>query len=81
VGATVSPLKYKLNVDSLEHVAATRLQLNEIGRCDLELSAPVAFDPYRSNRDTGAFILIDRITNETVGAGLIEFALRCSTPA
>jgi bifunctional enzyme CysN/CysC len=59
-------------------VAATHLELNEIGRCDLELSAPVAFDPYRSNRDTGAFILIDRITNETVGAGLIEFALRRS---
>jgi len=78
VGATVSPLKYKLNVDSLEHIAATHLELNEIGRCDLELSTPVAFDPYRSNRDTGAFILIDRITNETVGAGLIEFALRRS---
>jgi bifunctional enzyme CysN/CysC len=78
VTATVSPLKYKLNVDSLEHVAATTLELNEIGRCDLELSAPVAFDPYRENRDTGAFILIDRITNETVGAGLIEFSLRRS---
>jgi bifunctional enzyme CysN/CysC len=78
VTATVSPLKYKLNVDSLEHVAATKLELNEIGRCDLELSSPVAFDPYRENRDTGAFILIDRITNETVGAGLIEFALRRS---
>jgi bifunctional enzyme CysN/CysC len=78
VTATVSPLKYKLNVDSLEHVAATKLELNEIGRCDLELSSPVAFDPYRENRDTGAFILIDRISNETVGAGLIEFALRRS---
>jgi bifunctional enzyme CysN/CysC len=76
VAATVSPLRYKLNVDSLEHVAATRLQLDEIGRCDLELSAPVAFDPYRTNRDTGAFRLVDRITNEAVGAGLIEFALR-----
>ena len=54
VAATVAPLKYKLNVDSLEHVAATRLELNEIGRCDLELSTPVAFDPYRDNRDTGA---------------------------
>jgi bifunctional enzyme CysN/CysC len=78
VTATVAPLKYKLNVDSLEHVAATKLELNEIGVCDLELSAPVAFDPYRENRDTGAFILIDRITNDTVGAGLIEFALRRS---
>jgi bifunctional enzyme CysN/CysC len=74
--ATVAPLKYKLNVDSLEHVAANKLELNEIGVCDLELSAPVAFDPYRENRDTGAFILIDRITNDTVGAGMIEFALR-----
>jgi bifunctional enzyme CysN/CysC len=76
VTATVAPLKYKLNVDSLEHVAANKLELNEIGVCDLELSAPVAFDAYDENRDTGAFILIDRITNETVGAGMIEFALR-----
>jgi bifunctional enzyme CysN/CysC len=74
--ATVSPLKYKLNVDSLEHVAATKLELNEIGVCDLELSQPVAFDHYEENRDTGSFILIDRITNDTVGAGLIQFALR-----
>jgi bifunctional enzyme CysN/CysC len=78
VTATVSPLKYKLNVDSLEHVAATALELNEIGVCDLELNQPVAFDPYEQNRDTGGFILIDRITNETVGAGLIKFALRRS---
>jgi bifunctional enzyme CysN/CysC len=76
--ATVSPLKYKLNVDSLEHVAANKLELNEIGVCDLELSAPVAFDHYAENRDTGSFILIDRITNDTVGAGLIQFALRRS---
>jgi bifunctional enzyme CysN/CysC len=78
VTATVAPLKYKLNVDSLEHVAATKLELNEIGVCDLELSQPVAFDHYDANRDTGSFILIDRITNETVGAGLIQFALRRS---
>ncbi len=76
--ATVAPLKYKLNVDSLEHVAANKLELNEIGVCDLELSQPVAFDHYEENRDTGSFILIDRITNDTVGAGLIEFALRRS---
>ncbi len=78
VTATVAPLKYKLNVDSLEHVAATKLELNEIGVCDLELSQPVAFDHYAENRDTGSFILIDRITNDTVGAGLIQFALRRS---
>jgi bifunctional enzyme CysN/CysC len=74
--ATIAPLKYKLNVNSLEHVAATKLELNEIGIVDLELDRPVAFDPYDENRDTGGFILIDRITNETVGAGMIRFALR-----
>jgi len=78
VTATVAPLKYKVNIESLEHVAATTLELNEIGVCDLELSQPVAFDPYDQNRDTGGFILIDRITNNTVGAGMILFALRRS---
>ncbi len=77
-GATIAPVKYKLNLDSLEHVAATRLDLNEIGVCAIELSEPIAFDPYTDNRDTGGFILIDRITNQTVGAGLLRFALRRS---
>jgi bifunctional enzyme CysN/CysC len=77
-GATIAPVKYKLNLDSLEHVAATRLDLNEIGVCGIELSEPIAFDPYTDNRDTGGFILIDRITNQTVGAGLLRFALRRS---
>jgi bifunctional enzyme CysN/CysC len=76
--ATVAPLKYKLGIDTLEHVAATKLELNEIGVCDLELSARVPFDPYRASRDTGAFVLIDRLTLETVGAGMIRFALRRS---
>ena len=74
----MAPLKYKLNVDSLERVAATKLELNEIGVGDLKLSHPIAFDPYRENRDTGGFILIDRLTNNTVGTGLIHFALRRS---
>ena len=78
VTATIAPLKYKLHIEPLEHVAATKLELNEIGVCDLECSQPIAFDPYRENRDTGGFILIDRITNNTVGAGLIHFALRRS---
>jgi bifunctional enzyme CysN/CysC len=77
-GATIAPVKYKLNLDSLEHVAATRLDLNEIGVCAIELSEPIAFDPYTDNRDTGGFILVDRITNQTVGAGLLRFALRRS---
>ena len=76
--ATIAPLKYKLNVESREHLAATKLELNEIGVCDLELDRPVAFDPYDENRETGAFILIDRITNDTVGAGMLRFALRRS---
>jgi bifunctional enzyme CysN/CysC len=76
--ATVAPLKYKLGIDTLEHVAATQLELNEIGVCDLELSTRIPFDPYRVSRDTGAFVLIDRMTLETVGAGMIRFALRRS---
>ena len=76
--ATVAPLKYKIVVDSVEHVAATRLQLNEIGVCALELDRPITFEPYQQSRDGGGFILVDRITNDTVGAGMIHFALRRS---
>ncbi|HZU61520.1 MAG TPA: sulfate adenylyltransferase subunit CysN [Solirubrobacteraceae bacterium] len=78
VPATINPLKHKLNVDTMAPMAATKLELNEIGVCDLELSKPIAFDPYVENRDTGGFILIDRITNNTVGAGMIRRALRRS---
>jgi len=78
VNATIAPLKHRLNIESLERVAATKLMLNEIGVCDIECSQQIAFDPYPENRDTGGFILIDRITNNTVGAGLIHFALRRS---
>jgi len=76
--ATITPLKYKIDITSLEHHAATKLELNEIGVCAIELDRTIAFDPYEENRDTGGFILIDRITNETVGAGLLRFALRRS---
>jgi bifunctional enzyme CysN/CysC len=78
VTATVAPLKYKVNVNTLEHVAARQLDLNEIGVCDLELNRAIVFEPYSVNRDLGGFILIDRLTNETVGAGLLHFALRRS---
>jgi bifunctional enzyme CysN/CysC len=78
VSATVAPLKYRVNVDTLEHLAAKKLELNDIGVCALELSRPVVFEPYTENRDLGGFILIDRITNATVGAGLLHFALRRS---
>jgi bifunctional enzyme CysN/CysC len=76
VTASVMPLKYKINVNTLEHVPGTSLELNEIGVVDLELNRPIAFDPYARNRDTGGFILIDRLSNNTVGAGMIGFALR-----
>jgi bifunctional enzyme CysN/CysC len=78
VTATVAPLKYKINVNTLEHVAARKLALNEIGVCGIEVSQPVVFEPYRENRDLGGFILIDRLSNTTVGAGLLHFALRRS---
>jgi len=78
VSATVTPLKHKINVNTLEHTAAERLELNDIGVCELELDQAIAFEPYAENRALGGFILIDRITNGTVGAGLIRFALRRS---
>ncbi|MGE0861968.1 MAG: sulfate adenylyltransferase subunit CysN [Gammaproteobacteria bacterium] len=78
VTATVAPVKHKLNIETMEHVAAEQLQLNEIGVVELELDRPIAFDPYRENRDTGGFILIDRLSNNTVGAGMIHFALHRS---
>jgi bifunctional enzyme CysN/CysC len=76
VSATVTELKHKINVNTLEHLAAKQLELNEIAVCNISLDQPVAFDPYTENHDTGGFILIDRITNGTVGAGMIRFALR-----
>ena len=76
VGATLAQPKYKVNVNSLEHVAAKTLELNEIGVCNINLDRPVPFDPYEMNRDMGGFILIDRFTNATVAAGLLHFALR-----
>ena len=79
VPAQVSALKYKINVNTLEKLAGKTLQLNEIGVCNLSLGKAVSFDPYQENRATGSFILIDRLTNATVGAGMINFALRRAT--
>jgi len=76
VTATVMPLKYRLDPDTLERVAATRLAANEIGVCQLELDSPVVFEPYEVSRDLGGFILVDRTSFETVGAGMLRFALR-----
>jgi bifunctional enzyme CysN/CysC len=76
--ATVAPLKYRVNVNTLDRMAATTLELNEIGVCGLELASPIVFEPYEANRELGAFILIDRVTHETAGAGMLHFALRRS---
>jgi len=76
VSAQVTDIKHKANVNTLEQLAAKTLELNDIAVCNIALDRSIAFDPYTENRDTGGFILIDRMTNATVGAGLIRFALR-----
>ncbi len=74
--ATITGIKHKTDVNSLEKLAAAHLELNEIGTVTIATDKPVAFDPYASNRLTGSFILIDRISNATLGAGVIDFGLR-----
>ena len=76
VGVTITDIKYKLDINQGTHLAADTLELNDIGMVTLYTSHPVAFDAYRQCKTLGAFILIDRMTNETVGAGMINFALR-----
>jgi len=76
VQATVTALKHKVSINTLEHSAARTLQLNEIGLCNISLDKPIAFEPYAENRSLGSFILIDRVTNQTIGMGVIEFELR-----
>jgi bifunctional enzyme CysN/CysC len=76
VGARVTRIDERVDVNTLQTLPAQALALNEIGHCRLELDAPVAFDPYRDNRDTGGFIVIDRLSNGTVGAGMLRHALR-----
>src|SRR5258706_10323822 len=78
VTATVAPIKYRVNVNTMEHLAAKKLDLNDIGVCGLEVNSAIAFEPYRDSRVLVGFILIDRLTNHTVGAWLLHFALRRS---
>jgi bifunctional enzyme CysN/CysC len=78
VSASISDIKYQVNVNTMEHIAAKQLELNAIGIATINLDQPIAYDAYTDNQDTGGFILIDRLTNSTVGAGLINFALRRS---
>ncbi|MAO90936.1 MAG: adenylyl-sulfate kinase [Rhodospirillaceae bacterium] len=79
VGAAITELKHKINVNTLEHNAAKTLDLNEVALCNLALDQAITYDPYTDNPQTGAFILIDRYTNATVGAGMISFGLRRAT--
>ena len=79
VPAQVTQLKHKVDVNTLESFAARTLHLNEVGYCNLSTTTPIVFDAYANNSDTGAFIIVDRVTNSTVGAGMIEFGLRRAT--
>lgn len=76
VVASVSEIKYRVDVNTQERLAAKRLELNEVGYCNLALDQPVAFVPYARNRTLGGFILIDRHSHATVAAGTLDFALR-----
>jgi len=79
VPARITTLKHKVDINTLEHIAAKTLSLNEIGVCNLSTAVPVSLDPYADNRTTGSFILVDRFTNATAGAGMITFGLRRAT--
>jgi bifunctional enzyme CysN/CysC len=74
--ATMMPIRHRINVNTLEKLAAETLELNDIGVCELQVDRPVVFEPYADSRTLGGFILIDRMTFNTVGAGLLSFALR-----
>ncbi|WP_313320598.1 sulfate adenylyltransferase subunit CysN [Stenotrophomonas sp.] len=76
VAANITEIKHRVDVNTQERLAAKRLELNEVGYCNLSLDEPVAFAPYAQNRALGGFILIDRQTNATVAAGTLDFALR-----
>jgi bifunctional enzyme CysN/CysC len=74
VSGSIALIHHRIDVNTLEHHDANELKLNEIGSCTVAVNAPVVFDPYKKNRGTGSFIIIDRLTNGTVGAGMISGA-------
>jgi bifunctional enzyme CysN/CysC len=78
VGFTADPPKYRIEIDSRRRAPAKVLRLNEIGVANVHFDAPVPFESYRASRDLGSFVVLDRLTNATVGAGMIDFALRRS---
>lgn len=74
--AQITDLKYEINVNTAEHIPASKMALNEIAVCNFSTAHAIAFDPYAENHATGSFILVDRISNSTVAAGMIDFGLR-----
>ena len=76
VAGSITRIKHRIDVNNFERLAAAELGMNELACCNISLAAPVAFDPYTANRRTGGFIVIDRMTNATVGAGMVRFGLR-----
>jgi bifunctional enzyme CysN/CysC len=79
VSAQIQAPKYQVNVNTMEHLAAKTLDLNAIGVANLSTDRPIVFEPYTQSRDLGGFILIDKLTNATVAAGMLHFALRRSS--
>lgn len=79
VPATITSIKHRVDLANGQHLAARRLDANEIGLCNISTSAPVAFDAFTHNRETGNFVLVDRLSNQTVAIGLILFGLRRAT--
>jgi bifunctional enzyme CysN/CysC len=77
--ASVTAIKHRVDVNTLEHAASKKLELNEIGFCNFSTATRVPFDAYAENRQTGAFVLVDRLSNRTAGAGMISFGLRRAT--
>ena len=72
----MTALKYQININSFAHEAARSLAMNAVGVCNISTQSPIVFDAYKDNRATGNFVIIDRISNKTIGAGMIDFALR-----
>jgi bifunctional enzyme CysN/CysC len=81
IGASILNIKYQVNVNTLEHISAKRLELNTVAVCELSTDKPIAFEPFKDNPTLGSFILIDRITNATAGAGTVQFSLMRSQNA
>jgi sulfate adenylyltransferase large subunit len=81
VRARVNQIRYRVDINTLQHVPATKLELNEIGAVDVKTTLPLFFDPYQANRTTGSFILIDPLHNATVAAGIIECAIETGSRA